>query len=487
MTKRTRRRITKPAHRGRLCGAQRGSNVTPLTTLDRHTGRAALGASASVSIGAALPAGSREVEWRSPLDIEGGGGGSSGSDRPAPVDGDAAPILSSYLGNNCPEPQKPPPRSRRGLLHRVERRTQTFRLRRAGEARRKATEARRRCQPFREKWYLARAKGQLERFDQVRECGGKDVVQSCGECGHEARRITSWCRHWRLCVGCRSRRGIVYRKRFRASREHALRRLSFLMNRVSGACKLSEKLLTLTLAHSGDVAHDLHTLPRAWRWFWRLLREQLERDGMAKEIVRQLVYVRVIEATRGTKHDGHAHMHVYLIAPYIHHEVLGLLWARALRRCGCDVNANCDPTPLAEVLGQEMPEWRRNQLRQRLVTRKNGAPLEFVPNPVVDIQECYGGVENELIKYLVKDAERDEHGNLLFDDVFLARVYEGTEGIRMVQTSRRFWIDHGKRTCRCEKCGSQQLRRKIEKAKPADDAGPIWSAMNLPPERWRGE
>jgi hypothetical protein len=358
-------------------------------------------------------------------------------------------------------------------------------LRRASDAHRKAAEARQLGQPFREKWYQARAKGQLERFDQVREWGGKEVVQSCGDCGHVGRRTTAWCRHWRLCVGCRSRRGLEYRKRFRHSRETALRRLERLMSYAAGGCKLSEKLLTLTLPHSGDVHRDLRTLPKAWRWFWRLVREHLERDrNLGKAIVNQLVYVRVIEVALGENWQGHAHMHVYLIAPYLHHEMVGLLWARALQRCGYGVDRHSAPKPLAEVLGQVMPEWRRAQLQALLVTRRGGTPLESVSNPVVDIQECYGDVENELIKYLVKDAERDKHGNLVFDDEFLARVYEGTEGLRMVQTSRRFWTEIGKRSCACEKCGSPRINRKLEKAKPVENDEPIWSAMDLPPGRW---
>jgi hypothetical protein len=213
----------------------------------------------------------------------------------------------------------------------------------------------------------------------------------------------------------------------------------------------------------------MRTLPRAWRWFWRLLREHLEIDrGINKVILSRLVYMRVIEVTAGRKRDGHAHVHVYLVAPYMHHEVIGLLWARALKRCDYDVSRNHRPTPIAEVLGQVMPEWRRAQLRQYLVERRGGAPLESVPNPVDDIQECYGGIENELIKYLIKDAERDEHGNLVFDDAFLACVYEASEGIRMIQTSRGFWVERGTHACSCDECGSIRIRRHVEKAKPPE-------------------
>jgi hypothetical protein len=413
-------------------------------------------------------------------------GGHVAADASAAVSGEeAGTIFSSYLGYNCPKRRQRAPRTRSGLLRSVELRTAGFRYKRSVEASRQASEARRQGRRFRAKWFEARAKGQLERFDQVRNCGGKDVVLSCGDCGHVSRRTTAWCRHWRLCIGCRSRRGLDYRKRFRHSREIALRELSKLAGRVAPGCKLSEKMLTLTLPHSGDLRRDVRTLPRAWRWFWRWLREHLELDrGIEKLIVSRLVYMRVIEVTAGQKRDGHAHMHVYLIAPYVHHEMIGLLWARAISRCGYVLDRRCAPTPLAEVLGQEMAEWRRKQLSQFLVERRGGAPLDSVPNPVVDIQECYGGIENELIKYLIKDAERDEDGALVFDDEFLACVYEGTEGVRMVQTSRGFWVECGKATCACEECGSVRVRRKLEKAKPVDESDPVWSAMDLPAGQW---
>ena len=301
------RSTSKPVHRGRPCGAHRGSNVTPLTTLDRQTGRAALGAPTTADANdLALPAGSRDVMRRSPL--RGAEGGPEGADHlPAADGGDgaAAPILSSYLRTNCPERRRFIASSRTALLRQVERKTAAFRQRKASNARQKAVEARRALQFRRARWYDARAKGQLERFEQVRECGGKDLVLSCQECLHVTRRLTAWCRHWRLCVGCRSRRGLVYRKRFRHSRQHALHRLaSMFRGRPTGGV-WTEKVLTLTLPHSGDVRRDIATLPRAWRIFWKLTRLHLELDrGLSKAQIAKLVYVRVIEITAGLYASG---------------------------------------------------------------------------------------------------------------------------------------------------------------------------------------
>jgi len=278
----------------------------------------------------------------------------------------------------------------------------------------------------------------------------------------------------------------VYRKRFRHSREHALHRLAWMLHGRPPGGAWTEKLLTLTLPHSGDVGRDVATLPKAWRVFWKLTRIHLEIDrGLSKAHVTQVVYLRVIEITAGQKDDGHAHMHVYLICPYLYSALLRLHWAKAIESCGYEIRTRSAPTPLADVLASVKEDWRRAELQRLLVTRRNGEPILEVPNPVIDIVKCYAGIEHEIIKYLVKDAERDGNGVLVFDDDFLARVYEATEGFRMIQTSRGFWVPIASKTCTCESCGSTKIARKIEPAQPVDEHDPIWSAMDLPPEQWR--
>jgi hypothetical protein len=98
-----------------------------------------------------------------------------------------------------------------------------------------------------------------------------------------------------------------------------------------------------------------------------------------------------------------------------------------------------------------------------LVTRrgKNGRLLPEVLWPVVDIRQCRGDVANELVKYIVKDAERYDSGKLaLVDPEFYSRAYEGMEQLRMIATSRGFWVDDAY-VCRCDKCGSTDLERRF--------------------------
>ena len=333
-------------------------------------------------------------------------------------------------------------------------------------------------------WHRSRAGGQRRRFEIVDECGTNEVVVRCEDCGHRGKRTTAFCDQWGLCLGCRSRRGREYRKRFRDGRKRALHAREHLMRRGANGGEWTEKFLTLTLPHSGDVVQDLKVLPKAWRWFWNRLREHLEKDrGVLPANIGKVVYVRVIEVTAGTKDDGHAHLHVYLICPYLHHEVVGLIWARAIAVHGYKTGTR----PLAEVLDEDMTEWRRDQLRRFLVTRRGpgGRPVDPLPNPVDHIEACYGNIENELVKYLVKDAVKGHDGETHLVDVeFYAKAYEGMEGLKTVQTSLGFWVKAGSKACRCEKCGSTVVSRMIEKAKPAEDSPPVWSEMDLPPAEW---
>ena len=415
----------------------------------------------------------------------GGGGGPcvDADDSAGAVQGDA-PIFSSYSENKCPKRRPYTPGQRRLWLRDVERGTRPFRTRRALEALAKAQAAEWERNYSKSRWYRVRAKGQHNRFEVVSECGHKEVVLRCEDCGHEGRRVTAFCGKWRLCLPCRARRGQQYRKRFRHGRAAALARLRFRLEIGGQGGRWGEKFLTLTLPHSGDVVRDLKTLPKAWRWFWKRLREHFVLDrGMSAAAVADLVYVRVIEVTAGQLNDGHAHLHVYLITPYLHHEVLGLIWARAIAIRGYQA-----PTrPLAEVLGRDMEEWRRAQLREFLVTRRGpGAqPLDPVPHPIDHIETCYGDIEYELVKYLVKDAVQGQDGETeLVAPEFYTRAYEGMEGLKTVQTSRRFWETAESKSCGCEKCGSAAVTRRIEPAKPQPEEPVAWSAMDRPPAEW---
>ena len=283
-------------------------------------------------------------------------------------------------------------------------------------------------------WHRTRARGQLERFARVRACHLDELVLHCNECGHEHRMAPLCCGHIRLCVSCREARAQRYRATVRSARRAILSATKKLRGRgVRG--RWTEKFFSLTLRHSGDVIRDLSRLPKAWAdlrvALWRFFKHEY---GLSDAEMRLLTFVRVVEVTPSD--DGHAHLHVYILSPFLPHQLLRHLWGKALRKRGYSSPIRT----VADVLMDEQDEYKRRRLAKVLVTRRGakGKPLDVQFWPVIDIQAGYGNIERELIKYLIKDGEYQDGKLVLGDPRLYARVYEGLEGVRTVVTSRYF-------------------------------------------------
>jgi hypothetical protein len=108
-----------------------------------------------------------------------------------------------------------------------------------------------------------------------------------------------------------------------------------------------------------------------------------------------------------------------------------------------------------------------------LVTRrgKSGRPLVDVFVPIVWVEECYGDIENELVKYLIKDVDQAEDGsNKLIEAGLFGRIYEGLEDVRTIQASTGFWRRRSAH-CKCERChGTKTRRQKVSKGAPGDSS-----------------
>jgi hypothetical protein len=440
----------------------------PLTPLDRQTGRVAFDARDVVNANGALPgAGMQSGALPHRGSGEGGANGKTEHLDGGPIQG--GPLFPGYSQTKCAN-QGRPLSARAPWLDELKLRTRSFRAQRSMRFRGRARLASDMGNMSQAKWNLDRAQGQQYRFEAVAGCGQREVVSSCADCGHEARRLEALCGHFRLCVTCRGHRARRYRTIIRVARRRALSEASKLGQPGAPGGPWGERFLTLTMPHSTDVACDLRVLPRAWLWFRRQLWKFFAREqGLTPGLLARLVFVRVMEVTPGSSNDGHAHLHVYMLSPFVPHELVRHLWGKALGKHGYQV-----PTrPLADVLAAVESPKRRAQLAKVLVTRRGpkGRPLDEVLWPVVDIRKCHGDVENELIKYLVKDAEL-EHGklNLVEPDLY-ARIYEGLEGVRTVATSRHFFIKED-RACGCEQCGSTRLTNRVVKpdAPQADES-----------------
>jgi hypothetical protein len=448
----------------------REGNVLPVTSLDRHTGRVALATSelplfaqntnateATTVSEPQHPAGSRDLNWRS---ASAGGANDEPSDSVPSAPGSSplcGPFLRSYSESKCSG--QTPLEQRPAWLAEVGKLTRPFRsktaMRHRGRARYMSA-----CQRFSGvDYHLVRAEGQIARMRNVAACGEREVVFSCGDCGHQLRKAVARCGHIRLCNICRGTRARRYRLKIRAARRRLLEDAVRLIQAHRHRSDWHERFMTLTIPHSGDVIRDLKTLPLAWklfrRWLWLFFAAEHRLD---KELLKLIAFVRVTEVTGGQNNDGHAHYHAWLYCPYLPHEVARHLWGKALSRFGYAVPMRAVDAVIAEARNP----FAAAQLRRALVTRggPKGRSLAETEWPVLDLKQAYGDVEAELVKYLVKDVVVEGGTAGLISPELYARIYEGLEGLRTIATSRKFFQENVK-DCFCDQCGSTRLKRAV--------------------------
>ena len=351
----------------------------------------------------------------------------------------------------------------------LEERTRIFRRWKAAKHHEQAADATRKHEHTRATWHRQRAMGQRKRFERIEQCGERELVLVCDDCGHEKRTRVARCQQWRVCLSCRRVRAARYRAMFEQARAEVLRKLWHKMQPARGAQRYGEKFLTLTLRHSGDVRKDIRALSRAWRKFLRMVNKHFEREwGKAID----LVWVRVCEVTPGEDGLGHAHVHVWCLWPYVPQVLLGTHWGAALASEGYE----CETRSLSSVLEEVEEQWRRDQLRAWLVVRRGRSTRELdpVPNPVILFIESKERVGNELLKYLIKDAVYTAEGRLEpMDAALFAKIYEGFETVRSVQTSLGFWIRCSPSTkhTSCAQCGGASITTKTKRIETAPSGG----------------
>lgn len=158
-------------------------------------------------------------------------------------------------------------------------------------------------------------------------------------------------------------------------------------------------------------------------------------------------------------------LHVYFHSPYIPHELARHLWGKASEKLGYETPMR----PIADVLAEASSEFAARQLRRVLATRRGAHRLpEQIAWPVVDIEEAYGNIESELVKYLVKDSEYEEGAMKLISPELYARIYEGLEGVRTIASSRGFFPNE-RGTCSCDQCGSTRITRSVSRTPTTDN------------------
>jgi hypothetical protein len=234
-----------------------------------------------------------------------------------------------------------------------------------------------------------------------------------------------------------------------------------------------EAFVTLTQPATGDAAADVRSIAAAVPRFVRRLRGFLRRSrGLDKELVRKLPTVRALEITPGHV-GGHAHVHMWLLAPFIHHAILRRLWADSLTP---EVRALLPRRDLAELLG--MPVSAALELAARGELDREGLAfleaarvrhdgrqlLESLPWPVLDVRKVTGDPSNELIKYMLKDMCAGE----LVSPFTFGDLYQALEGRRTVVASLHFWREPP--LCECPSCHALGTLRLYPQPSPLEAA-----------------
>jgi hypothetical protein len=346
-------------------------------------------------------------------------------------------------------------------------------------------------------WHFQRAQAQLERFTRLTQCDSLTRAKVC-DCGDfENKTTVLHCDHWRLCLECRGRRASRYRARFEKGRANVLKAFHSLLCDVRA--RWSEKFLTFTVPHSGNVTRDVQTLNVSWP----LLRGSISRFMARKKLPkwREVPYWRSLEVTDSDK--GHAHYHVWMLAPFLPIALVRHWWGRALPD---DYRAKLPTVSLAEVLKtadkRDRAELRaaafvdptfawmvRNESRRVGYARRRygsgSAKLHeafatfrqlkdecsLLYNGVVDVRACDGDTGRELVKYIVKDAALADDGSLVsMPAETFASIYAATDGVHTLATSAHWIVETPKPESFCPCCGAELEVRIVDS--PPKATGP---------------
>lgn len=263
------------------------------------------------------------------------------------------------------------------------------------------------------RWHRSRAEGQLHRIERVARCSESKLELECMACGVVENKPAR-CRCGLACVSCRGRIAMEKRSRFRDAREivvEAARRAGLLI----GYKRYSEKLVTLTMPHDHchGIRERIDIVRKAWPKFLKRFNGWLRKEGALD----RSHWYRTLEWTPGSDGQGHPHLHIWTLCPYLVMNDVVAWWHSALIAAG----------------------------------------FTDSPRPSVNVQEVSNGPSAalEVIKYLTKDIVS---GGLI-DPAKYALVYEALDGTRVTQASRGFMALAKREATGCQHCGAQKMCR----------------------------
>lgn len=302
---------------------------------------------------------------------------------------------------------------------------------------------------YQSRWHWERLQGQAERFDRVRACGEcRRMLEGYDPTTGElmtSQPFETRCGNWRVCPRCLKARQVRLSRGVLEARERALRlrRVECSPRYRGREGRWSERLLTLTVPHSGDAGEDAAQLARAWGELQRRLLTHLRVDRGAHE---KPVWVRALEVAP-SEDGGHAHLHVWWVGPFVDHVWLRVAWGRVLEGQGIV----CPQRAWNEVMhGAPSSDWRSDYGRSRLRDQRakrwcrtrrgaHGRQVEKLPWPHVYVNRAKEGTEGAaeyatkvgVAYYVTKGSDVKR-----MHPLHAASVYQAFEGRRAIQWAR---------------------------------------------------
>jgi hypothetical protein len=276
------------------------------------------------------------------------------------------------------------------------------------------------------KWHAARARGTIHKWKRIQACrDSTDGLRS--ECGCNVTDYRIGCGH-RECPKCRTIRA----RKLRRDVKRARISLRTAAKQRKKSKVFREKFLTLTIPHFGGLfaaRRRIQIIYKAWAnfapWFRRYLKT------IAGKNVDLCHFWRMFEWTEGKDELGHPHFHVWVHSPWLNQDLIHAAWRTAIEEAA-------------------------------------GERVEVLALP--DLRAVRNGVEDELVKYMLKDMSDSKHCEFVSPPV-VAMVLDELIGRRRRQTSRGLsvWIalflkDEHPPTCEC--CGLRFEYRFTQMAPP---------------------
>lgn len=181
-------------------------------------------------------------------------------------------------------------------------------------------------------WYAQRINALDERASRWRACG---ELMFMAELEGKTVPVERRCGDWRACPRCKEHRRFKLQRDAGRMKEAAERLYSVEMGRYYAGSegRWSEKMVTLTVPHTGDPHEDKRLMRGAMKRFERSLNDYLRARGVRKKAKKSsnlslFPWLRAYEV--GFTNSIHFHCHIWMLAPFVEQALLHVWWGDAL-------------------------------------------------------------------------------------------------------------------------------------------------------------